>query len=336
VGADARVRGTVWVHGKGRIDVGERVVFDAADAPIELHAAAGSTVAIGDDCTLAGGTAIDATHSIVIGARCRIGPFCRLMDNHFHALRGDRQARPTPAPIVVEDDVELGACAILLPGAHVCRGSRIRPRAVIRRRVAIVDRAHRAPMTLFDVSVVVSMVRRTELLIEAIRGALATQDVAVEVIVVDASPEGAARRIVAGLHDDRVVYVRRATPSHARPSAMRDDGWPRARGRYVHFLDEDGVVAPGTLGAHVAALDARPLCATSFGVVSPPGAPCLVRRSALEEEGGLDRAVRERGRVFVDQGTGRSYRAARGLAEFLALRLTGDADVTLARRWRGA
>jgi acetyltransferase-like isoleucine patch superfamily enzyme len=135
VGADARVRGTVWVHGKGDIRVGDRVVFDAADAPIELHAVAGATIVIGDDCTIAGGSSFDATSSIVVGVRCHVGPFCKLMDNHFHAMRGDRQVQPPATAVVVEDDVVLGPYAILLPGAHLGRGCRIGARSVIRRRV---------------------------------------------------------------------------------------------------------------------------------------------------------------------------------------------------------
>jgi acetyltransferase-like isoleucine patch superfamily enzyme len=168
VGEAPTVRGKVWIHGHGDIAVGDRVVFDAADAPIELHAKRGATIVIGDDSVLSGGASIDATSSITLGARCRVGAFCKVMDNHFHALRGDRHVRPQATPVVVEDDVELGADSILLPGAHVGRGSRIGPRAVVRRRVApgsVVagpamarrERPRRAPVPQVDASVVIPM-----------------------------------------------------------------------------------------------------------------------------------------------------------------------------------
>lgn len=143
VGADARVRGTVWVHGKGDIRVGDHVVFDAADAPIELHAVQGATLVIGDGCRIAGGCSFDATSSIVVGERCQVGAFCKLMDNHFHAMRGDRQVQPPATGVVVEDDVVLGPFAILLPGAHLGRGCRVGAREVIRRRVPSPARAGR-------------------------------------------------------------------------------------------------------------------------------------------------------------------------------------------------
>jgi acetyltransferase-like isoleucine patch superfamily enzyme len=336
------VRGKVWVHGEGDVVVGDRVVFDAADAPIELHAAAGATIAIGDDCTLAAGTSIDATSSIVIGARCRIGAFCKATDNHFHPRRGDGQVRPAATPVVVEDDVELGPCTILLPGAHVRRGSRIAPRAVIRRRVAITDVPHRAPVAHVDVSVVISVSRRTGQLREAIRSVLSQEHVVVEVILLDDGHDQAARQAVRDVEDDRVVYVPHATPLYGRHV--------RARGRYVHVRDDDDLVVPGAFVAHVAALDLHPLCAMSMGVVSLSGAegPCLVRRSALEETGGFDpaldvideaelaaRGIRERGCVFVDAGTGRASRDIHGLTGYLTRTLLRrGAGVALLRGWR--
>jgi acetyltransferase-like isoleucine patch superfamily enzyme/GT2 family glycosyltransferase len=304
VGEASRVRGTVWVHGHGEITVGDRVVFDASEAPIELHAKRGATIVIGDDCVLSGGSSIDATSSITLGARCRVGPFCKAMDNHFHALRGDRQVRPQATPVVVEDDVELGAESILLPGAHVGRGSRIGPRAVVRRRVgpgSVVAgpavgsemRPRRTPAPRIDVSVVIPTFRRPELVVQAIQSALEQQRVAVEVIVVDDSPEGSARQAVLSVGDPRVTYVHRETPSGGRPGIVRNDGWRRARGRYVHFLDDDDLAVPGAYGAYVEALDAHPLCAMGFGVVEPFGE----EGAALERERAFWRLAAERARM---------------------------------------
>lgn len=430
VGEAPRVEGTVWVHGHGDVYVGDRVVFDAADAPIELHAARGATIAIGDDCVLAGGASIDATGSITFGARCRVGAFCKAMDNHFHPLQGDRSVRPSAASVVVEDDVELGERAILLPGAHVGQGSRIGARAVVRRRIAprsvvpglpiaSADRPRRAAVSAVDVSVVIPTFRRSDLLVQAIQSALGQRGVVVEVIVVDDSPEGAARRAVADLGDERVTYIQRATPSEGRPGVVRNDGWGRARGRYVHFLDDDDLVVPDAYAAHVEALDAHPLCAMSFGVVEPFGeegaaldrerafwrlaaerarvawrfgrlgmlamlfeatlfqnSACMVRRSALEDNGGFDpafdmmeetdlhiRGIRGRGGVFVDRTVvryrlsagslihrpenaariaqayvqfQRKYRQTHGLGEYVALKLLGKAEVALAAGGRSS
>jgi maltose O-acetyltransferase len=125
----------VWVHGGGHVELGDRVFLDAQRAPIELNAAVGATIVIGDDCYLAGGCSIEATSSITIGARCHLGAFSALMDTHFHPLQGDRRERTDATPITVENDVRLGEHAILLPGAHVGRGAEVGRRAVVRRRV---------------------------------------------------------------------------------------------------------------------------------------------------------------------------------------------------------
>ena len=122
-------RGTPWpsdvhVHGGGEVRVGERVVFDTSIAPIELHVEVGATIAIGDDVYVASGTSMEAQRSICIGARACIGAFTKIIDGHFHVLEGDRHVRPAPSAVIVEDDVTIGPRCVLLPRAHVGRGSR--------------------------------------------------------------------------------------------------------------------------------------------------------------------------------------------------------------------
>jgi acetyltransferase-like isoleucine patch superfamily enzyme len=134
VGLSPRVRGRLWIHGDGEIEVGDRVFFDAAGAPIELYPWAGASIVIGDDTYVGGGTSIEATRSITLGARVRVGGFCKVMDNHFHPLVGDRHVRPAPRPVVVEDDVVLGPRTIVLAGAHVDRGARVEAGTVLKRR----------------------------------------------------------------------------------------------------------------------------------------------------------------------------------------------------------
>src|SRR6476620_8817291 len=80
------VRGRLWIHGGGRIELGERVVFDGHVAPIELHIQRGAVIAIGDDVYVGGGTSIEAQKAVRIGARSRLGTFCKVIDNHFHSV----------------------------------------------------------------------------------------------------------------------------------------------------------------------------------------------------------------------------------------------------------
>ncbi len=134
VGEGTRAHGTVWVHGGGSVRLGARVHLDGTRAPIELHAGPGAELVLDDDVHVAGGTSIEAQHAVHIGARTRVGPFCKVLDTHYHRLEGDRTERPPPGLVVVEEDVELGPRTVLLPRAHVGRGSTVRAGTVVTRR----------------------------------------------------------------------------------------------------------------------------------------------------------------------------------------------------------
>jgi amino acid adenylation domain-containing protein len=134
VGAGSRVVGRVWIHGGGRIVIGQRVLLDGTRAPIELHAEPGAQLAIGDDAVVEGGTSIEATLAVSIGPRARVGMYCKIMDNHFHAV-AQRYERPPATAVVVEEDVELGPRVILMAGAYVGKGSIVEARTVVGRRI---------------------------------------------------------------------------------------------------------------------------------------------------------------------------------------------------------
>jgi glycosyltransferase involved in cell wall biosynthesis len=122
---------------------------------------------------------------------------------------------------------------------------------------------------MIDVSVVIPTFRRPRLLAEAIASVLAQRDVATELIVVDDSPEGSAREVVEQQGDRRLTYLRNEVPSQGRPALVRNAGWPKARGRFVHFLDDDDRVAAGFYRAAVEAFEAHPDRGVVFGRIDP-------------------------------------------------------------------
>jgi len=121
-----------------------------------------------------------------------------------------------------------------------------------------------------DVSVVIPTFRRPTLLRKAIASVRAQTGVAVELIVVDDSPEGSAEAVAVEFAD-AVRYLKNPRPTGGFPSVVRNLGWPLARGRFVHFLDDDDLVPEGHYAAAIEAFEARPEVGVVFGHIEPFG-----------------------------------------------------------------
>jgi acetyltransferase-like isoleucine patch superfamily enzyme len=82
-------------------------------------------------------TILDAHQRLEIGSRCMIGPACYLTDgDHGMSPAGPIAAQPMQsAPVVLEDDVWLGAGVIVLSGVRIGRGAVVGAGAVVTRDV---------------------------------------------------------------------------------------------------------------------------------------------------------------------------------------------------------
>jgi glycosyltransferase involved in cell wall biosynthesis len=147
-----------------------------------------------------------------------------------------------------------------------------------------------------DVSVVIPTFRRPDKLVDAVRSVVEQQGVSLEVIVLDDCPDGSAAGAVASIRDARVQYLPRRVASRGRPAAVRNAGWRLARGRFVHFLDDDDIVPPGTYRQNVQAFDAHPERGVLFGRIQPFG---------------QDAAAVRREQEYFDRGAVRVRRAMR-------------------------
>jgi glycosyltransferase involved in cell wall biosynthesis len=151
-------------------------------------------------------------------------------------------------------------------------------------------------MVEVDVSVVIATYHREQLLLEAISSVCSQQGVKVEVIVVDDSPEGSAGECVRSMHDSRVRYVHRTTPSGGRPGAVRNDGVALARAPLLHFLDDDDRLADGALHGLSVAISASGT-GMAFGRVVPFGNHEGIReqeRKYFERAAAASRRIRGR------------------------------------------
>jgi maltose O-acetyltransferase len=122
VGRLPRVLGRVHVHNWGRITVGDKLLLMGTLVPSELIALEKGALEIGDQVFINYGVSISAHQHIRIGNRCQIGNWSMLMDNDFHRAEAKDQPGQS-APIILEDDVWLGARVIVLKGVTIGQGS---------------------------------------------------------------------------------------------------------------------------------------------------------------------------------------------------------------------
>jgi acetyltransferase-like isoleucine patch superfamily enzyme len=94
-------------------------------------------VEIGDHTGVGSFAIVNAVESVTIGARVMIAPGCHITDaNHDVAGTGAMQALPRRAdPVVIEDDVWLGANSVVTAGVRIGRGAVVGAGAVVTRSV---------------------------------------------------------------------------------------------------------------------------------------------------------------------------------------------------------
>jgi acetyltransferase-like isoleucine patch superfamily enzyme len=99
-----------------------------------------ASIEIGDDVGISG-TTICAAVSIRVGNRCLLGADTMIFDTDFHPLSPDgrRYARPEwkeiSSPVVIEDDVFLGARTIVMKGVTIGTGSVIGAGSVVTKSI---------------------------------------------------------------------------------------------------------------------------------------------------------------------------------------------------------
>ncbi len=134
VGSHARTLGRPRIENLGRMELGRDVLLRSVNVPVELCTGPEGVLRIGDGVRLNYGVSVAAQREVVIGHRTRIGPYVMIVDSDFHDPY-DRSRRPEGRPVVIEDDVWIGAKASVLRGVRVGRGAVVGTGAVVTRDV---------------------------------------------------------------------------------------------------------------------------------------------------------------------------------------------------------
>lgn len=129
------IRGRLWLHGHGSIEIGRGSLLEGGRIGIDLHPGRGAHIVIGENCRVGPGVSIEACEMVRLGNGVTVGQWTKILDNNFHTLGGKPSDRSPSRPVVIEDLVTIGAHAIILPGVHIGRGARIAEGAVVHRRV---------------------------------------------------------------------------------------------------------------------------------------------------------------------------------------------------------
>ena len=118
-----RIWGRPSIRNQGVMVIGEKVRLASTIATTEL-VTDGGRLEIGHHSFINYGCSIVATELVQIGANCTIGTHVIIMDNDFHRLEPEhRNERPESAPVIIEDNVWLGARVIVLKGIRIGTGS---------------------------------------------------------------------------------------------------------------------------------------------------------------------------------------------------------------------
>jgi len=129
LGRDVQIRGRIKLRRGIRVTIGDRTRINK----LARFAGPGS-VTVGSDCLL-NESWIGCWTAVVIGDGCLVSN-CEIVDNDFHnlhpAIRHQPPVAATRAPIVIGDNVWIGAHALILKGVHIGANSVVGAGSVVR------------------------------------------------------------------------------------------------------------------------------------------------------------------------------------------------------------
>ena len=136
------------IRNGSKLFIGEGVTLNSRNrgyhinmhSPVKLFAdRKGAEIRIGSK-TRIHGTCIHAYEKITIGSNCLIAANCQIMDGNGHDLSfPDTENRinttGTTKPVLIEDNVWVGANSIILPGVTIGKGSIISANSVVTKNI---------------------------------------------------------------------------------------------------------------------------------------------------------------------------------------------------------
>jgi acetyltransferase-like isoleucine patch superfamily enzyme len=127
-----------WIQGRGELIIGDNVRIDGkCSFFFATHFSAQPTLIIGDNTGIGHACVLVIGKKIVIGRHCRIAGEVSIFDSPGHTsdpvarMAGAPPADNEVKPVVIEDNVWIGARAIIMPGITIGQGSIVAAGAVV-------------------------------------------------------------------------------------------------------------------------------------------------------------------------------------------------------------
>ena len=142
--------GKTVVKNNGILQIGQSTIFQSDFQLTRLAIGKNARLTIGDDCFM--NSVIIATNiSIEIGNNCHFAPFVHLMDSDFHDLN-DRSLSGKNGPILIGNNVQLGARVIVLRGVTIGNNAVVLPSSVVTKNIPEGATAAGVPAVLINLS----------------------------------------------------------------------------------------------------------------------------------------------------------------------------------------
>jgi acetyltransferase-like isoleucine patch superfamily enzyme len=136
LGPRGRVWGRLHIQNFGNMTIGSHVRLRSRIVPIDILTGQDGLLKIGDDVFINFGCSITALQHVQIGSSCSLGPYVLIMDNNFHHMEPElRNVMPDSSPVILEENVWLGARVIVLPGVTIGRDSVIGAGSVVTKNI---------------------------------------------------------------------------------------------------------------------------------------------------------------------------------------------------------
>jgi acetyltransferase-like isoleucine patch superfamily enzyme len=140
-GRNIKVNGIFYLNLKGDVKIGDNIKFNnhtvfnfaGINRPTSISVSKDASLIIGDNCGFSG-TAIYCSEQIIIGKNCLFGVNTFIWDTDFHDINRrfpDDVNNTKSKPIIIQDNVFIGANTTILKGVTIGEGAVIGANSVI-------------------------------------------------------------------------------------------------------------------------------------------------------------------------------------------------------------